>query len=235
MKKNFWIAVLALALVGCAGRGPFGESPNIQVAQGVLPPPTHADLIGGARPYTIGPYDKLMIDVFGVPDLSQKEIQADTSGNISFPLVGTVPAGGKTPAEVAALIADGLRGKYIRDPQVTVNLKETVSQVVTVSGEVKEPGLYPVVGHMTLMRAIATAKGAGDTADTGNVVVFRTVNGQKMAALYNLTAIQRGNYDDPEIYPNDVVVLGDSQARRLFRDFLQLAPALSYAVVTLVR
>jgi polysaccharide export outer membrane protein len=176
-----------------------------------------------------------MIDVFGVPDLSQKEIQADTSGNISFPLVGTVPAGGKTPAEVAALIADGLRGKYIRDPQVTVNLKETVSQVVTVSGDVKEPGLYPVVGHMTLMRAIATAKGVGDTADTGNVVVFRTVNGQKMAALYNLTAIQRGNYDDPEIYPNDVVVLGDSQARRLFRDFLQLAPALSYAVVTLVR
>jgi polysaccharide export outer membrane protein len=150
-------------------------------------------------------------------------------------LAGTIPAGGKTPAEVAAMISERLRGRYVRDPQVTVNLKETVSQVVTVDGDVREPGLYPVVGNMTLMRAIATAKGTTEFADSGNVVVFRTVNGQKMVALYNLTAIRRGNYDDPAIYPNDVITIGESQARRFFHDFLQLAPALSYAVVTLVR
>ena len=57
-------------------------------------------------------------------------------------------------------------------------------------------------------------------------MIFRTVNGQKMAALYNLKAIRRGYYTDPEVFANDVVVVGDSQARRLFKDALQVAPTL---------
>ena len=75
---------------------------------------------------------------------------------------------------------------------MTVNLKETVSQVITVDGQVTEPGLYPVVGRMTLMRAVATAKGLSEFAKLNDVVVFRTVKGQKLAALYDLHAIRRG-------------------------------------------
>lgn len=231
MKNYLLIVALALALTACGGRQPLGQSAEIQISQGELPPPTRADL-AGARPYQIGPYDKLTIDVFGVPELSQKEIQTDTSGNLSFPLIGTVEAGGKTPSEVAAIIADRLRERYVRNPQVTVNLKDTVSQVVTVDGSVREPGLYPVVGNMTLMRAIATAKGTAEFADSENVVVFRTVNGQKLVALYNLTAIRHGNYADPPIYANDVVTVGESQARRFFRDAVQIAPTLGYALIT---
>ena len=116
-----------------------------------------------------------------------------------------------------------------------MNLKETVSQVITVDGQVKEPGLYPVIGRMTLMRAIATAKGADEFAKLNDVVVFRTVSGQKMAALYNLKAIRRGFYDDPEVYANDVVVVGDSQARRLFKDALQIVPLLTTPLILLLR
>jgi len=177
------------------------------------------------RPYLIGPFDKLNIDVFGVEDLS-RDVQADASGRVSIPLAGTLDVSGKTPGEVATMVADRLRGRYVRDPQVTVNLLQAVSRIVTIDGEVKKPGLYPVVGQMTLMRAVATAEGTTEFARLDDVVVFRTVKGQRYAALFNLKAIRRGTYEDPEIFPNDVISVGDSQARRLFRDVLTAAPAI---------
>jgi polysaccharide export outer membrane protein len=114
---------------------------------------------------------------------------------------------------------------------VTINMKKTQSQTVTVAGDVKEPGIFPLVGDMTLLRAIAAAKGTTDTSKLDNVVLFRTVNGQRMAALYNVKMIRKGNYEDPRIYANDLVVVDDSRARRIFKDFLQLAPLLSSPLI----
>lgn len=226
------LSLALLALAGCAGSRALGGDPSLKVVSGTaLPAPDREDIIGADRPYLIGPFDKLIIDVFGIEDLSKKEVQTDASGRISFPLAGVVEAAGKTPAEVETILRDRLRGAYVRDPQVTVNLKETVSQVITVDGEVREPGLYPVIGRMTLMRAIATAKGTAEFAKLDDVVIFRTVQGQKLAALYNLKSIRRGAYDDPEVFANDVVVVGDSQARRLFKDLLQAAPLLTTPLI----
>jgi polysaccharide biosynthesis/export protein len=132
-------------------------------------------------------------------------------------------------------LARRLAGNYVRDPQVTVNLEETVSQVVTVDGQVTRPGLYPVIGRMTLMRAVANAGGTAEFARLDDVVVFRTVAGQRYAALYNLRAIRRGVYADPEIFANDIVVVGDSQARRIFRDILQAAPLITTPIIALVQ
>lgn len=210
-----------------------GGGSDVRVVEGsaALPEPTPADLSGSSRPYLIGPFDKLSINVYGIEDLTAQEVQVDASGRLSFPLTGVIEAGGRTPNDVAAIIRERLRGQYIRDPQVTVNLRETVSQVVTVDGQVREPGLYPVVGSMTLMRAVATAKGASEFAKLEDVVVFRTVGGQRYAALYNLKAIRRGTYADPEIFANDVVVVGDSPARRLFRDLVSVAPLLTAPLI----
>ena len=243
MLKKVSLVLILLAVVSCAGPGRLGRglragvtTSNVNVAQsGALPPPTRSDLFEQNRPYLIGAFDKLVIDVFGIEDLSEKEVQTDSGGRISFPLAGIIEAAGKTPGEIEDIIEERLRGRFVRDPQVTVNLKETVSQVITVDGQVKEPGLYPVIGRMTLMRAIATAKGADEFAKLNDVVVFRTVSGQKMAALYNLKAIRRGFYDDPEVYANDVVVVGDSQARRLFKDALQIVPLLTTPLILLLR
>lgn len=116
-----------------------------------------------------------------------------------------------------------------------MNLTETVSQVITVDGEVNEPGLYPVIGNMTLIRAVATAGGMTEFAGQENVIVFRTVNGDRYAALYNLKAIRRGNYDDPEIFANDVILVSESRARRIFRDLLQAAPLLTTPIIVLAR
>ena len=227
---------IALLLCGCAGNRALGGDPNITVIDAAaLPVPDRSDLTGQERPYLIGAFDKLTIDVFGVEDLSKKEVQTDASGRISFPLAGVVNAAGKTPAEVEEILRDRLRTAFVRDPQVTVNLKETVSQVITVDGQVTEPGLYPVVGRMTLMRAVATAKGLSEFAKLNDVVVFRTVKGQKLAALYDLRAIRRGAYEDPEVFANDVVVVGDSQARRLFKDVIQVIPAVVTPIIVGLR
>lgn len=225
--------LLALFLLSaCAGPGSLGGSQNITVMESSeLPAPDRSDLLAESRPYLIGPFDKLMIDVFGIEELSKKEVQTDASGRISFPLAGVIEAAGKTPGEIEEEIEGRLRSRYVRDPQVTVNLQETVSQVITVDGQVKKPGLYPVVGKMTLMRAVATAEGTAEFAKLDDVVIFRTVKGQQLAALYNLKAIRRGNYQDPEVFANDVVVVGDSQARRLFKDALQIVPLLTTPLI----
>jgi polysaccharide biosynthesis/export protein len=236
MFRKAAIFILAVTLVSCAGkRGPSLDS-KVQIAQsGELPAPAQQDLFEQTRPYYIGPFDKLTIDVFGIEELSNREIQTDASGRISFPLAGVIDASGKTPTDLERLIEERLRSKFVRNPQVTVNLKETVSQVITVDGQVREPGLYPVIGRMTLMRAVATAKGVSEFAKLDDVVIFRTVNGQGMAALYNLKAIRNGSYGDPEVFANDVVVVGDSKGRRLFKDALQIAPALITPLILLLQ
>jgi polysaccharide biosynthesis/export protein len=227
---------LAFLTAGCASNNTLSGAKSLKVVgASALPAPERMDILGENRAYLIGPFDKLTIDVFGIDDLSKKEVQTDASGRISFPLAGVIEAAGKTPAEVEEVLEERLRGSYVRDPQVTVNLKETVSQVITVDGEVKEPGLYPVVGRMTLVRAIATAKGTAEFAKLDDVVIFRTVRGQKLAALYNLKAIRGGVYEDPEVYANDVVVVGNSTARRLFKDLLQIVPLITTPLVLVLK
>jgi len=225
VRRRLLPLIMLPALAACASDRSYVSDPQIRLAgtEG-LPVPGKNDIYGQQRPYLIGPLDKLDIKVFGVDDLSLK-VQTDASGRISMPLAGVIEASGKSPAEVAALIETGLRGKYVRNPEVTVNLEDTVSQVITVEGEVREPGIYPAVGKMSLLRSIATAKGTSEFARLQDVVIFRTVDGQKMAGIYNLKAIRQGNYADPELFPGDVVVVGDSQARRFFRDAVQVAPA----------
>jgi len=225
-------AVSALVLAGCADGPRLGESgePLAVAQQADLPAPSGADLMAAATPYRVGPQDKLVITVFGAPELSGN-FQTDAAGRLSLPLVGPLDAAGATPAELAAMIETKLRGNYVRDPQVTVNLEEATNQRFTVDGQVTEPGSYPVVGAMSLMRAVAAAKGTSEFARLDDVVVFRTVNGKSMAALYNLSAIRRGLYRDPQIFANDVIVVGDSKQRRLFEHLKQVGPLLATPLV----
>lgn len=236
MNVRVFSCFLLLMVSACAGPRALGGHPAVKVVESAtLPEPDRSDLVGNDRPYLIGPFDKLLINVFGVEELSKQEVQTDASGRISFPLAGVVEAAGSTPAELETVLAQRLRERFVRDPQVTVNLKETVSQVITIDGQVTEPGRYPVIGRLTLMRAIATAKGTAEYAKLDDIVVFRTVKGQRYAALYNLRAIRTGAYPDPEVFANDVVVVGDSKGRRLFKDLIQVIPALTTPIVLLLQ
>lgn len=236
MRKIITLVLLALAVSGCTRREPLVSSPRLTVVENssALPAPTRQDLTAADRPSLIGPLDTIQVDVFNVPDLS-REMQVDAGGRIAMPLVGTIDARGKTAEEVASAIETALRGRYVRNPQVTINIKSSVSQVVTIDGQVVEPGLYPVTNQMTLMRAIASAKGMTEFARHDDVVILRTVEGRKMAGLYNMAAIRRGAYDDPAIYANDVIVVGDSPQRRMFKDLVSLTPLLAAPLIAILQ
>lgn len=236
MRKICTLAVLAATLSACGGSAPLVSSPSLTVVQdsAALPAPNRNDLTAADRPSLIGPLDTIQVDVFNVPDLS-REMQVDASGRISMPLVGAIDARGKTAVELANAIEASLRGRYVRNPEVTVNIKSSVSQVVTVDGQVVEPGLYPVTNQMTLMRALASAKGMSEFAKQDDVVILRTVEGRKMAGLYNIAAIRRGAYDDPPIYANDMIVVGDSPQRRMFRDFVSVSPLLAGPLIAILQ
>lgn len=237
MHINKLCAVMCLAalVTGCGRREPFRSTADLTVVRDMtaLPPPVRTDLVAADRPALIGPLDTIQVEVANVPE-SSREMQVDASGRIAMPLAGTVYAGGKTAEELARAIETALRAHYVRDPEVIVNIKSSVSQVATVNGQVGEPGLYPVTNQMTLMRVIASAKGLSEFAKADDVVILRTVNGKRMAGLYNFAAIERGMYADPLIYANDVIVVGDSPQRRLFRDLVSLSPLLAAPLITIL-
>nr|WP_246617027.1 polysaccharide biosynthesis/export family protein [Sphingomonas yunnanensis] len=199
-----------------------------------MPPPNRGDLTASDRPALIGPLDTIQVDVFNVPDLS-REMQVDASGRIAMPLVGTVDARGRTAEELSRTIEAALRTRGVRRPEVIVNIKSSVSQVVTVDGQVVEPGLYPVTNQMTLLRVVASARGLSEFARQDDVVVLRTVDGRRMAGLYNIAAIRRGAYDDPPVYANDIIIVGDSPQRRLFRDIVSVSPLIAAPLIALLQ
>lgn len=235
MRSIFHLLIASVLLTACASREPIRPTADLAVIEGenLLPAPDRSDLTFEPRLALIGPLDTISIDVFGVSQLS-REVQVDAGGRIAMPLIGTIDAGGKTSAELANDIERALDGRYVRDPSVTVNIDSSVSQVVTVDGEVEEPGLYPVTNQMTLLRAVASARGLTEFAKEDDVVILRQVNGQRLAGLYNIQAIRRGLYADPAIYANDVIVVGDSPQRRMFRDFLGVAPLLASPIIAIV-
>lgn len=235
MRLKILYVLAAAALAACGGGPRVVATSELAVVEGTsMPVPDRADLTIPARPTVIGPYDTVAVDVFGLPEFT-REVQVDASGRFSLPLVGAIEASGKTPADLAVTIEERLRQSFVRNPQVTVNVKGSVSQVVTVDGEVTEPGLYPVNGRTTLMRAIAFAKGTSEFASLDDVVILRTVDDQRIAGLYNLSAIRSGRYQDPDIYANDVIIVGDSPMRRLFSNLISLSPVLTAPIIAVLQ
>ena len=225
MATKYALPAVVLVLTACGPGTRLDEtSTAVRVAE-ALPAPDSAELAMDLSNYRVGPMDKIAVSVFGAPEMD-REGTVDAAGNFSMPLAGTILAAGKTPDELASAIEDKLRGRYLRDPQVAVNIKEAKSQMVTIDGEVRQPGLYPVLGRMTLQQAVASAHGTSEAANIKNVIVFRTVEGRRMAAMFNLRDIRSGRLEDPQIYGNDIVVVGENATRKLLRDVALTFPLL---------
>lgn len=216
------------SLAACASSPPLATNSDVVVTSlATLPLPDGIDPNSTERAYRIGALDELSVNVFNSPELSVETVVADAGGRISLPLIGEVDARGRTSTELARQIEVILQRRYVIDPRVAVNVITPVSQAVTVSGSVREPGTYPIVGRTTLLRTIAIAKGTTEFARESAVVVFRDAGNTRYAALYNLKAIAAGQAEDPEVFANDVVLVGNSQARRFFRDILQVVPSIA--------
>lgn len=217
VRHNLIVLVAACAVAGCASSASLDSRSAAVDVRTSLPTPDQAAQSIDMSEYRIGPSDKIEVTVFGAEELD-REGTVDAVGNFQMPLVGAVGAGGTTPLELADKIADALRGRYIKEPQVTVNVVEARAHSITVDGAVTQPGVYPILGKMTLQQAIATARGASELADTDKVIVFRTIDGAKMAAMFDLDDIRAGRIVDPQVYGNDIIVVGESGMRRFLKD-----------------
>ncbi len=173
----------------------------------------------------MGNGDLLTIWVADSEDLSERPVRVDHTGSIRLPLVGQVEAAGLTTSQLEADLARRLN-RYIKDPQVTVGVKEYRSQPVSVLGAVHDPGIHQLEGRRTLIELLAMAGGA--TPDAGSAVrVTREMqwgplpvpgakvdsSGRFSVAEFNLKALLAGQTPEAniEIRPNDVIAVPQGQ------------------------
>lgn len=199
-----------------------------------------------AQPATIGadykitPNDLLEIEVFAVSDL-KRTVRVNSTGFVSLPLIGLVRVAGLTPSDAETLIALQYGSKYLQDPQVSIFIKEFTTQRITVDGAVAKPGIYPLTGQITLLRALALAGGGGALADMENVMLFRiTPQGQTLAEKHDVLKIRLGEAPDPMLQSDDVVVVNrDSQRAAIrdsmFRDVIDMLNPFSASVNNMAR
>ena len=176
--------------------------------------------------YLLQPGDKLSVNIFQEEDLSVRELQVDEAGMITLPLVGDLQASGQSPGQLSRAIELAYGRNYLRNPQASVVLLESIKRTVSVEGQVREPGVYEIQPGYTLLSALALAKSPAPDAKLNEVLIFRTVDGERMGGRFDVVAIRAGRMPDPLILPNDVVVVGFSSVRGLYRDILQAAPIL---------
>ena len=157
----------------------------------------------GTNAYKIGPMDVLDISVFQVPELS-KSVEVASNGTIDLPLLGETPAAGKSTYELQRELNARYGAKYLQNPQVTVSVKQFNSSRVTISGAVKNPGVFPYKGE-TLLQFVTMAGGLSAEANS-TVVVLRQSNGARSAAKFNIADIEAGRTNDPAMQAGDLIV-----------------------------
>lgn len=216
------VAVTAVLLAACASHA---DSPIAYNPPGFGTPDVPV-AVDASRIYRAGAGDEITVRVLNAPEFSG-DFLLDETGSFRLPLVGEVRALGLPARDIAAMLANRLGERYLRNPDVTVTFKSQSSRRIALDGSVRNPGLYSFSGNLTLMRAIAVGQGTTENANPRRVIVFRQINGVRNAAAFDLTAIREGTADDPEIYPNDVIFVDGSQTRQLFRDFLSTIPLLA--------
>ena len=111
--------------------------------------------------YRIGPNDVLDIQIESWPEMT-RSFRVTAAGTFLMPYLGRVKAAEKTPEELAQFIADGLRGDYLRDPKVTVAVKEYNSRSFYIQGSVRSPGVYQIEGRPSLLELLTLAGGLAD-------------------------------------------------------------------------
>jgi polysaccharide export outer membrane protein len=204
-----FVTLIATASAQTAGTGkpaPVGTSGTSP--SGLPAPVPSVSAAATSNDYRLVPGDKLRIEVYKDDHLSQS-LQIRPDGKITLPLVGDLPAAGRTSMELRDAIGTSLKD-YITNPVVTVIVVETAPQVVYVTGEVTKPGALALVnGHMSVVQAIAMAGGFTDFAKRKDVLVMRkTANGMQTLHFNYKEALDDDTRREPlQLMAGDTVVV----------------------------
>jgi protein involved in polysaccharide export with SLBB domain len=156
----------------------------------------------------LGPGDVFEVRVYGEEDLSGT-YRVGSDGGINFPLVGKLDVANRTPTEVSDELTAGLRN-FIKQPSVSVFVKEFVSKKVYVFGQVARPGTFPYEDGMNIIQAITSAGGFGTMADQNGAFVTRTVNGKEERVEIKVKSIGEGKASNFHLQPGDIVYVPES-------------------------
>ena len=210
------LTALLIVLQGCKSSGGVtgltDEAPTpastsdartVPTVKGIPPDP------GPAAIPRISEGDLLQLEVFQAPEMSTKE-RVMASGEIFLPLIGAIKVAGLTQEEAGQLITRKLSENYLQNPQVNIFVEESASQKITVVGDLNQPGVFPLKGSMTLMEAIAQARGVKNTAKD-EAVIFRTTEREGIRGyIIDLDAVQDGTTPDPLLVGGDTIHVAQS-------------------------
>ena len=180
-----------------------GASAQVQNARRAAAPDAGGTAV--ATDYRLVSGDKLRIEVYKDPQLSQA-LQVRPDGKITLPLVGDVPAAGKTSLELRDHITSALK-EYITSPVVTVIVVETVPQVIHVMGEVNTAGPQALSGPLTVLQALAAAGGFKDFAKTKDIQILRKTGTGTTTLHFNYKDAVNGRAKMVMLQPNDTVIV----------------------------
>lgn len=156
--------------------------------------------------YKIGPKDLLEMKVFGLDKLNTT-VRVSEEGKITLPLLGEIDVEGLTKAELEKKLVKLLEEKYLRNPQVTVFIKEYQSKRVSILGAVQRPGSYELLGRQTLLQLISEAGGLTKDAAKEIIIIRQLPDGTSISLKIPIDDLI--NKGDPKLNvpldPNDIV------------------------------
>ena len=164
--------------------------------------------------YLIGPSDLLTIKVFQAEELSG-EVRVDQRGAITLPLLGNVRIAGFTQAQAERRLADLLGASLLQNPQISIFIKEFTNRRITVEGAVNKQGVFPVIGKITVLQAIALAGGLTKDARKESVALFRKDASGNRVYYLDVNFIRNGEINDPFVMNDDRIVVQRVESQRV--------------------
>jgi len=157
----------------------------------------------------LGPGDVFEVTVYGEESLT-RTLRVSPEGDVHFPLIDRITVAGLTATEIEELIRTRLQDGFIREPSVTVFVKEYNSKKIFVLGEVQRPGTFPYSAGMNVVEAVSLAGGFKDSANANNVVVTRHGPDGDQRIPVPVKKISEGAAPNLSLQPGDIVFVPDS-------------------------
>lgn len=154
---------------------------------------------GAISNYRLGSGDVITIQVLGEDDLKRERIRLSDAATISYPILGEIRLFGKTVGELETLIRNGLKDRYLLNPQVTVTIVEYRNFFI--NGQVEKPGGYPYMPGLTVRKAVSIAGGFKERAAKDKIFVIREDDRSQSAQRVDQNAT---------VNPGDIITVEES-------------------------
>jgi polysaccharide export outer membrane protein len=186
---------------------PAKSTPSPRATSSPRPTPSPAPTVVAPPDYVIGPDDVLTIVFWREKDMSI-EVAVRPDGMITIPLINDIQAAGLKTEQLRERITEAAK-KYLEDPNVMVGVREIKSRRVFITGEVRQPGPYPLTAPTTVLQLLAQAGGLTEYAKREDILVMRTEGGRSVSFKFNYKDVSKGKNlrQNIELKPGDTVVV----------------------------